>query len=235
MRDFCEYKYKYDLHVHTSPASQCGDFEPEEVILKYARIGFDGIVITNHFSRKAMGDFTVKDEYIAFYLNDYLLAKEAGEKHGLGVFLGFEMRFPENDNDYLVYGVDEEDAYRAFDYIDSDYEKFYREFKNENNVIIQAHPFRNSCSLQNLDIIDGIEVFNMHPGHNSRVAVAAKLTHDNPHLLVTGGTDFHHEGHQGMCATCTAEKITDSLGMAKLIKSGDFIFDIWGNKILFER
>ena len=229
------YKYKYDLHVHTSPASSCADFFPETVADIYADAGFHGIVITNHFSSSAMGSFETKEEYLNFYLSDYNSAAKRGKEIGLRVLLGMEIRFPENNNDYLVYGIEEKDLYTAYDYIFTDYEKFYREFKNENNVIIQAHPFRNSCSLQSLDIIDGIEVFNMHPGHNSRVALAAKLAHDNPHLLVTGGTDFHHEGHQGMCAACSREVITDSFSMAALIKSGDFIFDIWGNRILFER
>ena len=226
------YKYKYDLHVHTSPVSRCGDFSPREVVDRYADAGFQGIVITNHFSLAAMNPCKSKEEYLNFYLSDYKEALSYGKEKGVDVLLGAEMRFPENDNDYLVYGIDEKDLYTAYDYLFTEYEKFYCEFKNEHNIIIQAHPFRSSCTLQSLDIIDGIEVFNMHPGHNSRVAVAAKLAYDNPNLLITGGSDFHHENHQGMCGVCLKEKVTDSFAIANLVKSRDYIFDIWGNKII---
>ncbi len=226
------YKFKYDLHVHTSPVSKCGDFSPEEVIDRYAALGFSGVVITNHFSKSVLGDFTSAESFTQYYLGDYKLAQSYGAQKGVQVFLGMEIRFPENDNDYLVYGIEEDDVIKAYDYIFTDYETFYRGFKNDKNIIVQAHPFRNSCVLQNIDILDGIEVFNMHPGHNSRVGVAAKLVHDNPGLLITGGTDFHHEDHQGMCALCTKKKLSDSKSLADVIRSKDFLFDIWGNKII---
>lgn len=226
-----KYVYKYDLHVHTSPVSKCGDLSPQEVVDAYATLGFSGIVITNHFSESVLNGKS-KDEFLEYYLSDYHTAREYGKKKGLDVFPGLEMRFPENNNDYLVYGIDENDICRAFDYIYTDYEAFYKGFKNDRNLIIQAHPFRSSCTLQRLDILDGIEVYNMHPGHNSRVALAAKLVHDNPHLCITGGTDFHHENHQGMCAMCFEEKVSHSFKLAEIIRSGNYIFDIWGNKII---
>ena len=231
MAVFDDYKYKYDLHVHTSPVSLCADFEPKDVVDKYTRLGFDGIVVTNHFSESVLGDFKTKEAFLEYYLKDYHITKEYGEKNGLQVFLGLEIRFPENFNDYLVYGIDESDVSIAYDYIFGSYEDFYKGFKTDENLIIQAHPMRNSCVLQNLDILDGIEVFNMHPNHNSRIAMAAKIAKENPYLLITGGSDFHHEGHEGMCAMCVREKLTDSKALADIIRKGDYIFDIWGNKI----
>ena len=227
-----KYKYKYDLHVHTSPVSKCADFPPQEVVGVYCELGFDGVVITNHFHADMLHSHATKDDFLEFYLRDFHDAKKCGEKCGLDVILGLEIRFPESSNEYLVYGIDEDDVYRAYDYIFGDYETFYREFKSEKNLIIQAHPFRKSCSPQRLDIIDGIEVFNMHPGHNSCVSVTAKLASKNSELLITGGTDFHHESHQGMCALQTQCKITDSLALADALKSRNYIFDIWGNKIV---
>ena len=231
MTNFDDYKYKYDLHVHTSPVSLCADFAPKDVVDKYARLGFDGIVVTNHFSESVLGEFKKKEDFLKYYLQDYYSAKEYGKEKGLEVFLGLEIRFPENFNDYLVYGIDENDVYDAYDYIFGSYEDFYKGFKTDKNLIIQAHPMRNSCVLQSLDILDGIEVFNMHPNHNSRVAMAAKIAKENPHLLVTGGSDFHHEGHEGMCAMCVREKPEDAKALADIIRQGDYIFDVWESKI----
>ena len=129
-------------------------------------------------------------------------------------------------------GYDRDDVYRMLDFVYTDYETFYKGFKNEKNLVIQAHPFRKNCILQNTDLLDGIEVFNLHPGHNSAVGFAAKTAFENPRLLKTGGTDFHHETHQGMCATLFKERIRDSFRLAEVLKSRDYILDIWGNKIL---
>ena len=114
----------------------------------------------------------------------------------------------------------------------TDYKTFYKEFKSDKNVIIQAHPFRDHITLCDLDYIDGIEVFNMHPNHNSRVPLAAKLAKENPQLLITGGSDFHHEGHEGVCGFCTDKKLSSSYDIADIISSRDFILDIMGNKII---
>ena len=229
---FEEYKYKYDLHIHTSPVSPCGDFAPEDVVDKHIALGCEGIVITNHFQPRLVEKFENHRDFVDHFLNDYRKGKEYAEKKDFNVILGIEIRFPQDTNDYLIYGVDEDDVYKALDYIFTDYETFYKGFKNNRNLVIQAHPFRTGCFLQNTDILDGIEVFNLHPGHNSAIGFAAKAAYEAPHLLRTGGTDFHHETHQGMCATRFKERVTDSFHLAELLKSKDYIIDIWGNKIL---
>ncbi len=229
---FKNYKYKYDMHVHTSPVSTCADCSPEETVDFYIAAGYSGFVLTNHFNTGVMQEHTSKEDFCAYYLQDYRKAKKYAQTKRLEVILGMEIRFPENTNDYLVYGINEDDVYKAYEYIFKDYKTFYAEFKTDNNIIIQAHPFRNSATLMDLNYLDGVEVFNMHPNHNSRIALAAKLVNDNPGLLITGGTDFHHEGHQGICATCTKNRIKTSRDIAELIKSSDFIFDIFGNKII---
>lgn len=227
-----DYKYKYDLHVHTSPVSMCGDIEPRGVVDRYSDLGFSGIVITNHFSALVLRDYKTKDEFIEFYMKDFREAYEYGKEKGVNVILGLEARFPENANDYLVFGITEEDVYRAYDFIFDDYENFYKGFKNEHNLILQAHPYRKMCTLQRCDLLDGIEVFNMHPHHNSAVALAAKTARENPHFVITAGTDFHHEGHQGLGATLFKEEIKDSLSLASALKSRDCIFEVCSNKII---
>ncbi len=231
MTELSKYKYKYDLHVHTSPVSPCGDFSPEEVVDKYMKLGYHGIVLTNHFQPQLVDKFENPEAFIKHFLNDFYSGKAYGDKKDFDVILGIEIRFPENNNDYLVYGIGENEIYKAARYIHTDYKTFYENFKTEKNLIIQAHPFRKGCEMQNTDILDGIEVFNLHPGHNSVIGFAANAAFDNPHLLKTGGTDFHHENHQGMCATLFKERITDSFKLADALKSKNYILDIWGNKV----
>ncbi len=225
-----EYKYKIELHAHTKPVSPCSDMLPEMLIERYKNLGFDGVAITNHYIAhllKSEDPQIVTDNY----LRDYYETKNFGEKYNIKVYLGMEIRFPESDNDYLLYGIDESDVRNAFSYIHTDYATFYKAFKNEQNLIVQAHPFRGK-TVQDASILDGIEVFNVHPGHNSRNAAANQYAKEHPHLLKTCGTDFHHEGHQGLGATRVKALPENSVELAQVLKSRDYLFDVMGSIII---
>ena len=227
-----EYKYKMETHCHSNPVSGCSEFSPEEVVRKYKKQQFDSIVLTNHFINVEKYRQN-KTEFVKWWLEDYYRAKAEGEKVGLLVHLGMEIRFANiNNNDYLVYGIDEEDVKKAADYLDSDLETFYKEFKNDKNVILQAHPCRNGIEVADPAFVDGYEVFNMHPEHNQRVPVAREPLNLRDGLLVCGGTDFHHEGHEGAMATCTKTLPRSSFEVADILKKQDLVFDLRGSIII---
>ena len=94
-----QYKYKTELHTHTFPVSACADIIAEDVVRIYAEAGADSLVITNHIN----GAMKSAD----YYLSDYYKAAEAGVKYGVNVILGVEICFVGSKNDYLVYGVEE--------------------------------------------------------------------------------------------------------------------------------
>jgi hypothetical protein len=165
-------------------------------------------------------------------LKDYYDTKNEGEKCGLKVYLGMEVRFPENANDYLVYGICEDDIKEIFSYIHGDYKTFYKGFKNDKNVILQAHPFRNGMTLQDPKYLDGIEVFNVHPNQNSKIAFACRYAKENPHFITSCGSDFHNPGLQGLGATLVKELPADSFGIAEILKSRDYLFDISGSIVI---
>ena len=79
--------------------------------------------------------------------------------------------------------------------------------------------------------LDGIETFNMHPNHNSRVALASKYAKKH-NLIPTTGTDFHHPGHEGMAALLTQIEIKTSHDIVDVLRSGDYIFEIGGSILL---
>ena len=81
------------------------------------------------------------------------------------------------------------------------------------------------------NFVDGIESFNMHPNHNSVIGFAAAYARDND-LIVTAGTDFHHEGHHGLCAVRTKTLPKDSFEYADILRSKDYVFDISGSIVL---
>lgn len=226
-----EYKYKIETHTHTSPASSCADFKPWEVVEKYAAIGFDALVITNHFSLHSFR----KEKFNKIekkFMGDFYDAQNAALKYGIKVILGMEIRFPQNSNDYLVYGIDKSDLKLLYDLTHTDYATFYKTFKNDKNVILQAHPFRNGIVCENPDLLDGIETFNMHPVHNSRIGVAAQYAKKFPHFITTCGSDFHNDGQQGLGGILTKTLPNDSYEMASILKSKDYLFNISGNVVI---
>ena len=222
---FSEYKYKIELHAHTKPASPCSEVTSERLVSAYADLGVDGVAITNHFVDYVIGNQD-KNTFCDNYLKDFYNAKNAGERLGVKVYLGMEVRFPEYCNDYLVFGVDENDVRQVFSYIFGDYISFYKAFKNDKNVIIQAHPFRDNMVLQSDEYLDGIEVFNMSKGHNSRNELSKSYADARPKFIKTCGSDFHREGDEGRGIILTKTLPDDSFGLAEILKKRDYLFCI---------
>ncbi len=223
------YPYRIELHMHTSPVSSCADFDPATAVSFYQRCGADAVVITNHAHPSIKS--IPKDEWIAWYMSDFLAAKEKGDELGVRVLLGMEARFPGSANDYLVYGVDESFLEQAWELMDTDIHTFYAACSADHRVIVQAHPFREGMVRADSADVDGIEVFNLHPGHNSRIGFAAR--HATEHRgVITGGTDFHHLHHEGMIFARFQTLPADSFELARLLKSGDYLFQIGDSLIL---
>jgi len=228
--NFCEYKYRTETHAHTFAASPCSEFSPEELVDLYEGLSYDTLIITNHFSYVVFEQ--IKGYSVCGYLDEYKRAVEYAKNKNISVILGMEIRFKENDNDYLVFGIDEEFIEKSYSYLDTTLEKFYTEMKNDKNVILQAHPFRDGMTPMPVEFLDGVEVFNMHPNHNSRISLSARYAQKKPGMIISGGTDCHHPTHEGCISLNTKEKITDSFMFAEILKSGDYIFDVVGNKII---
>lgn len=231
-----EYKYKIEAHTHTSPASECGEATVEEVIDAYAGFGYDGIVITNHFMHgyNYMKDCS-KEEGIKKYLNDYYEAVELGKKKNLKVFLGAEIRFKENSNDYLVYGVDEKMLLEIYDFLPEGLENFRKNYSMPESVLLQAHPFRNGMTEMDPDLLDGYETLNMHPGHSGRLAVATLHAKLNNKDLVIAGSDFHFLRGRHLCVSAIRMKKMpkDSFEFAEILKSKDYLLEIGNQALIF--
>lgn len=223
-----DYPYTAELHAHTNPASFCGDFPANEVVDFYRAAGINTLAITNHFN----SDLTIGNlkENIKKYLDDYHLARQTA-KNDINIILGIEIRFDGSNNDYLVFGIEEEELPFYAELTHYDIENFYKEAKTDRNVIIQAHPFRNGVTLAPVDSIDGIEAYNLHPNHNQRNALSVQHARKND-LLVTGGSDFHHVSHHALCIMRTKNELKDSFDVADAIKSRDVVFDCSGSIII---
>ena len=145
--------YLYDPHTHTAETSKCGHLFAAEVVDRYVRNGFSGLVVTDHLHPEYLSRIDTQhnwDMVMDHYLTGYHASKKRGDEVGLDVILGAEFRFPENDNDYLVYGIDEQ-WLRSNPYACCmSAQEFYDKYHNE-VLIIHAHPFRKgSAPVQEL-------------------------------------------------------------------------------------
>lgn len=219
-----EYPFRVELHAHTSPASSCSEIPPAKLPEIYAGLGYSAVCVTNHLAR-GRGDNAEE------WLTDYYAAKESGDRLGINVILGVELRFIPSNNDYLLYGITPEDISEIVNMLDMNIEEFSRAYRAPNRFLCQAHPYRSGMDPTDHTLFDGIEVFNAHPNHNSRVAVASQIAHREG-LIFTAGTDFHHPGHEGLAAIRTRTVPKTSADVAALLKSADFLLEVGESLIL---
>lgn len=231
---FRTYPYKTELHCHTLPVSGCSHIYAAEMVQLYKALGVDTIVLTNHYYRHSNPDpaqARSKEEVVTEYLQGFRELKTCADAEGITAILGMEIRFAENINDYLLYGIGEEDVAVLFDYLGGDLERFCRSFKNEKHLLFQAHPFRDKMELADPKYLDGIEAFNLYPRANSRVALARAYAQQQG-MRIIGGSDCHVQGHEGCILLRSRQRIETSEELVKVLKSGDYVFEVFGSIIL---
>lgn len=178
--------YRYDPHTHTSETSKCGHLPAAEVVERYVKNGFSGLVVTDHLHPEYLSRIDTEHDWqkaMDHYLTGYKASKKRGDELGFDVILGAELRFPENDNDYLVYGIDE-DWLRSHPYMCcTSAREFYEKFHND-VLIIHAHPYRDGNLTVFEDAVHGSEIINGNPRHDNHNDLALELC--RRHRISTG-------------------------------------------------
>lgn len=168
--------YKFDTHVHTSETSPCGNIKAAELVHLYKNAGYSGVVITDHYFGDYFRSLQVRSwkDKMETFLSGYKSAYAEGQKIGFTVLLGMELRFDENSNDYLVYGIDEALLLKHKELYTLGLKKFKSFAKKHGILIYQAHPYRSWVSPANPAYLDGVEVFNGNPRHDSNNHLAVE-------------------------------------------------------------
>ncbi len=225
-------KYKYEIHAHTAEVSSCGHVKAADAIALYKEAGYQGIVFTDHFNREYFDrlDGMGWEEMIDAFLEGYRSALPAAQALDMDVFWGVELRFTENDNDYLVYGL-EEDFLKSLPFVHTtSIKEFMEQISSRPDILVfQAHPFRDGCSLVDPLIVDGLEVHNGNPRHDSRDALAAEIAREN-NLLILSGSDFHRTGDLATGGIILPERVASMGEFVSRVKKLD-----WESLIVKER
>ena len=225
-------EYLTELHCHTSETSSCSTVKGADLVNIYKSKNYNAIVITDHYYKgyfDNLGDMPW-EEKINRYLSGYRNAKKHGDTNKsdniwMTVILGIELRFADNFNDYLVFGLNERLLYDYPMLYDYKIEKFSEFSKAHNLLFIQAHPFRNGMVIINHDYLDGIEIYNAHPWHNSRNILAEYIYEEQRKkcpFIATVGSDCHNVSHEGRAGIITKTLPENSVELASLLRSGDY-------------
>lgn len=216
--------YKFDTHIHTQETSSCGKVKAIEAVYLYKEAGYNGIVITDHYFREyfdSLGNLCW-EEKADIFLKGYRTAFYEGEKIGLKVILGMEIRFGENINDYLVYGIDENFLKDNKELYNMGLKKFRSMTKKMGVVMFQAHPFRPSMVLAEPSLIDGIEVYNGNARHDSQNPLARAYAEKHG-LKMISGSDFHQLEDLARGGVMMPEAVNNSFEFAEMLITGKMI------------
>lgn len=218
--------FKIETHLHTTHTSKCGWLTAPEIIAKYKELGYDGIAVTDHYNYDTWNYKGIDIENpvgaLDAFLDGYHRMCEEGAKAGIKIYMGAELRFFENQNDYLFYGFDEKLLENPKEIIDMGVVRFSEYKQSVGGVLVHAHPFRNKCVPIDPVLLDGVEILNLNPRHDSRNHLALAYAERNPHLVRTAGSDCHRPGDEGTTGILSETLPEDSFAFAQLIKSGKF-------------
>lgn len=218
--------YLFETHFHTPKTSHCASVPAVEAVPKYAEQGYAGICVTDHYYKEWFYEDRVKDlsweEKVDRWLEGYLSAVEAAKGLNIKIILGMELRFTDNLNDHLVYGIDRQllvDNPELYNLTPAQ----FKEFADKNGLFFsQAHPFRVMCSPRDPKDLHGVEVFNGNKRHNSHNDTAEQFAADN-NLVAIGGSDFHE--WEDLCiGGIYLDKIpADSAELAKMLLNSEVV------------
>ncbi len=185
--------YKYEVHMHTCEASACGKTPGAEYIAEFKRLGYDGMIITDHFyhgNTRPSRDLAWED-YIGEFCKGYEAAKAEGDKQGVKVFFGWEENH--RGDEYLIYGPDKAWLLAHPEIRDADQAEYLQMIHAAGGLVVQAHPFRERPYMSLINVhpfqCDAMEACNFgNPPYQD--AFAYNFCKDRG-IIMTSGTDLH--------------------------------------------
>jgi len=189
----------FEMHVHTSESSPCASISGTDVASVYKKAGYDGVVITDHLTSLLFSTSGLDwKKYCQAHTEGYKKAKAKGDKIGLKVLYGCELRFDVTGaNDYLVYGMSNKFLVDNPDIFKWSIHHFKSVAEKNGFVFYQAHPFRNNMITVPHEYLFGMEVFNgtkeqVYDVLNTQNNDVASHVADKYSLHKIAGSDCHH-------------------------------------------
>ncbi|MGM9682986.1 MAG: PHP domain-containing protein [Eubacteriales bacterium] len=216
-------EFKFELHCHTAEGSGCSVMSAHEMVDFYVERGYDGIVVSDHFTGKTTvpkgSTWNERIEY--FYENGFAKAYRYGQERGLKVFFGPE--WSSEGNDFLLLGLDKDWWLRQTDFFELSPGEVFDRVHEAGGIVIHAHPFAQAkwikCIRLFPDKTDAVEVFN--GGSCDTVNERALAYARSYGLKMTGGTDIHNSNVKVLCGITVPYACSTVAELVSAIKSGD--------------
>ncbi len=229
--------FKYDLHLHTSESSACGNNTVGEMMKKLKSEGFSGAVLTNHFffGNTCINRNQPWAQFVSEYCRPYYEAQKEAAQLDFDLLFGLEENYG-GGKEFLVYGITpeflaERPQLLLWNNTDSPYcterlKLWYDEVKAAGGVLVLAHPFRergyisDTYWLPDLSLCDGVELYNFCNTHddNARAQVFASRSD----MILTAGSDLHTVNFKGGAGIKVESRIRDEKALAEVLKSQNF-------------
>ncbi|MDR3318520.1 MAG: PHP domain-containing protein [Clostridiales bacterium] len=223
-------KILFETHLHTAEVSPCGTTPAAEIPAIYKKAGYGGIIVTDHYSDYSFSmiphsSFAKKIDYY-FRIADEL--RVHAEKIGMRVIFGSEITLNnELWQDFLIYGEIEK-PFRQTPYLYNLKQHALHRMCRENGLLMyQAHPFRQGCTLGNLTVLDGLEVYNGNNRDNNAYERSVALC-DRYNLMRIAGGDFHSVPSQGRAGIYLPDTVRTGAQLTEALNTGQAALYIKG-------
>lgn len=219
--------YKYQMHVHTYPASDCGVMTPSELVEELYSGGYSGCVLTNHFYWGNTGvDRNLPwADFVDRFTEDYRLAVETAKRFDLDILFGLEEHVGEG-KEILCYGVTPEILTAHPELREIGLQNWHSVMSSCGAMCIQAHPFRErayipSPGMLDTGFIDGVEVFNAANREEENEKAEGVATAD-PQLIAVSGADAHTVSAACIGGIETKRRIRTVEELVRVLRLGDY-------------
>lgn len=217
--------FKIETHLHTCHSSACGQMTAREIVDAYVEAGYSGLILTDHYNRDTFHFLNVDPagdtDRLAAFLTGYRELVRVGEKRGLKVYRGAEVRFDGSWNDYLLYGYSDQLLQDPEAVFTMGVERFYELVKADGALLIHAHPYRNGGQPTTAAALDGVEVLNANHHHDNRNDLALSFAQQHQ-LLQTSGSDCHCTNHVGTGGILVEKMPENDAELVALLRSGNY-------------
>jgi len=215
-------KFRYDLHVHTSESSKCGQTPAAELVDMYKKEGYTGIVITDHFftGNTAVPKDLPWEERVCLLKKGYENAKKRGDETGLDVFYGWEYTIAGAGTDFLTLGLNSDWLLGNPDICEVDVIEYMNRVHEAGGYIIHAHPFAEAEWIPYIRLLpryeDAVEVENTSCSDfvNERAAEYAKA-YD---MTMTAGSDLHDASRQRLGGIETGRRMESVADLVETLR-----------------
>ncbi len=221
---------RIEMHTHCRPVSGCARHDAEFLPEFFKGLGYDAIVLTNHYHRWHCSNLSkdVKEQAKRF-LETFYTCKRKGDEVGLKVIFGAELKLSDEVNhpEFLLYGLSEQDFLDTYPLFNESQETVFKFCEEKDIVMVQAHPFRveQGYDLADLDLMHGVEIYNSHNKFDSQFERITAIAEEHNKIKTSGG-DFHEAETYAMTGMIVPDDISDQFMLRDYLKKGEsIIFD----------